>query len=65
MPVGEANSREEPSADEAQLNARMVSTLLAAWIVPGAGHFMLGKRQRAVIFLAIIFKLKIFQPALS
>jgi hypothetical protein len=54
MPVGEANSREEPSADEAQLNARMVSTLLAAWIVPGAGHFMLGKRQRAVIFLAII-----------
>ncbi len=50
----EANSREELSTDETPLNARMVSTLLAAWIVPGAGHFMLGKRQRAVIFFAII-----------
>jgi hypothetical protein len=52
--VIEANSREELSTDETPLNARMVSTLLAAWIVPGAGHFMLGKRQRAVIFFAII-----------
>jgi hypothetical protein len=52
--VIEANSREEPSSEETQLNAKMVSTLLAAWIVPGAGHFMLGKRQRATIFFAVI-----------
>jgi len=31
-----------------------MATLLAAWLVPGSGHLMLGKRRRAVIFFLII-----------
>ena len=50
----EADSHEEQTTEEAQLGARAVSTLLAAWIVPGAGHLMLGKRQRAIIFFVIV-----------
>ena len=50
----EAESHEEPTTEEAQLSARGVSILAAAWMVPGAGHLMLGKRQRAVIFFAIV-----------
>lgn len=50
----EAESQEEPTTEEVQLSARGVSILAAAWMVPGAGHLMLGKRQRAVIFFAIV-----------
>lgn len=50
----EADSHEDRTTEETQLDARAVSTLLAAWLVPGAGHFMLGKRQRAIIFCFIV-----------
>ena len=50
----EADSHEEQTTEEAQLGARAGSILLAAWIVPGAGHLMLGKRQRAIIFFVIV-----------
>lgn len=50
----EADSQEKPSAEETPFSARVISTLLAAWLVPGAGHFMLGRRQRAVIFFCIV-----------
>lgn len=50
----EADSHEDRTTEETQLGARAVSTLLAAWLVPGAGHFMLGKRQRAIIFFVIV-----------
>lgn len=34
---------------------RLIRLCVAAWLVPGAGHFMLGRRGRALIlFLAII-----------
>jgi hypothetical protein len=29
--------------------------LTAAWLVPGLGHWLLGKRKRAVVFLVVIF----------
>lgn len=50
----EAESHEEPTTEETQLSARGVSVLLAAWMVPGAGHLMLGKRQRGAIFFSIV-----------
>jgi TM2 domain-containing membrane protein YozV len=28
--------------------------MLLAWLVPGAGHFYLGRRGRAVVFLALV-----------
>lgn len=32
----------------------MVRALLAAWLVPGAGHFYLGRRRRALAFAVIV-----------
>ena len=43
---------EEASPDP--LGLREVLTALLAWVVPGAGHFLLGKRARAIAFCAII-----------
>jgi hypothetical protein len=35
--------------------ARLVRLCAAAWLIPGAGHYMLGRRVRALIlFLAIV-----------
>jgi Family of unknown function (DUF6677) len=28
---------------------------LAAWLVPGLGHFLLGRRGRALLFAAVVF----------
>jgi len=53
--LSEAGSQTEPGREESQqLNARVVATLLAAWLVPGAGHLMLGKLRRGVIFFVIV-----------
>lgn len=53
--MDEAGSRAEPSREQSQqLNARVVATLLAAWLMPGAGHLMLGKLRRGVIFFVIV-----------
>jgi hypothetical protein len=32
-----------------------VSLLLGAWLVPGFGHWILGKKKRAVVFAVVIF----------
>jgi hypothetical protein len=34
--------------------ARAIPLLVLAWLVPGAGHFALGRRARAVGFAAIV-----------
>lgn len=31
-----------------------VLLFLLAWLIPGAGHFALGKRQKAIIFAAVL-----------
>ena len=38
--------------------ARGLSAIVAcslAWILPGAGHFYLGKRKRAAVFFSVVF----------
>jgi hypothetical protein len=41
-----------PELPEKQPNA--VVFMILAWLLPGAGHFALGRRWRAVVFLLII-----------
>lgn len=51
----EAGTRTESSGQESRpLTTRIAATLVAAWLLPGCGHFLLGKRRRAVIFLSIV-----------
>jgi len=51
----EAGSQTEPREEASQqFSARIAATLVAAWLVPGSGHLMLGKMRRAVIFFAIV-----------
>jgi hypothetical protein len=48
-------SEESQSAPQAQpLGRREILILASAWLVPGSGHFLLGRRVVAVAFLAII-----------
>jgi hypothetical protein len=34
--------------------SKLFSTLVVAWLVPGAGHFLLGRRGRGAIFLLLV-----------
>lgn len=43
-------SREESSV----LTTRVAATLVAAWLIPGSGHFLFGRRRRAFIFFGIV-----------
>lgn len=36
------------------MNSRAVTAMILAFLLPGAGHFYLGRRQRAVIFFAVV-----------
>jgi TM2 domain-containing membrane protein YozV len=36
------------------MNTRTVVSMILAWMVPGAGHFYLGRRGRAVAFFVIV-----------
>lgn len=36
------------------MNKRSVLAMVLAWLVPGAGHFYLGRRRRAAAFFAIV-----------
>lgn len=40
--------------DESGVEARAVLTVIAAWLVPGAGHFALGRRGLALAFCLIV-----------
>jgi hypothetical protein len=46
-----------PGKDEAPGEGRRVPVglILGAWFVPGLGHWLLGKRKRAVVFAVVIF----------
>jgi TM2 domain-containing membrane protein YozV len=39
------------------MSARAITSMFLAWVVPGAGHFYLGRRGRAVAFFAIVVSL--------
>lgn len=36
------------------MNARPVVAVILAWLVPGAGHVFLGRRERGIAYFAII-----------
>lgn len=42
-----------PAVGEAEL-PKIFGTLAVAWLVPGAGHFLLGRRGRGVAFLLLV-----------
>ncbi len=42
-----------PASGEMVLS-KLFSTLVVAWLVPGAGHFLLGRRGRGAIFLLLV-----------
>lgn len=47
-----SSSSPPPSQEGAQGNAVLAAVL--AWIVPGAGHFYLGRRGRALVFFCLV-----------
>ncbi|MCZ6508868.1 MAG: hypothetical protein O7A04_12595 [Acidobacteria bacterium] len=52
------SSEAMPTSDESspqESGVLLAVAPLLAWLVPGAGHFLLGKRGRAVAFCAIVF----------
>jgi hypothetical protein len=36
------------------MTIRTIASMILAWLVPGAGHFVLGRRGRAAAFFAIV-----------
>lgn len=39
------------------MSKRSITAMLLAYVVPGAGHYYLGDRRRAVVFFVIVFLL--------
>ncbi len=48
-----AEERPAPAGNPATPGTQWLAALLA-WLVPGAGHFFLGRRRRALAFLALV-----------
>jgi hypothetical protein len=44
----------KPVVQRAPATGRLVRLCVAAWVVPGAGHYMLGHRKRALILFGCI-----------
>ena len=36
------------------MNASPLNTAIAAWLIPGAGHFLAGQTRKAVIFFVVL-----------
>lgn len=45
--------------------SRLVQVCVAAWLVPGLGHFLLGKKPRALILFAAIILMFVFGLAMK
>jgi hypothetical protein len=61
MTAGDSKSRKKKSTEtvtdqpaEVQKRAS-VPLLLGAWFLPGLGHWVLGKKKRAVVFAVVVF----------
>lgn len=50
----EARSSTDQEKEQGIAGTRMAGQLLAAWLVPGCGHFLLGRQRRALIFFVIV-----------
>jgi len=61
MTAGDSKSRKKKPAetvkDQPSEGKSRVSTplLIGAWFIPGLGHWILGKKRRAVVFAAVVF----------
>ena len=53
MTEQESAERPEPAEPEG-VSRNTLSIMLMAWLLPGAGHFMLGRRGLAIAFLLIV-----------
>lgn len=42
------------------MNKRTISAMILAFLIPGAGHLYLGRRQRAMIFAAVVLLMFVF-----
>ena len=52
---GKAGTTDQQAEDAASQTPRAPTTLLVgAWLIPGLGHWILGKKKRAVVFALII-----------
>jgi hypothetical protein len=49
-----AAPRERPPAPAASLSVHPALVVLAAWLVPGAGHALTGRLQKAAIFFSVL-----------
>lgn len=49
------NEQDSSASTEIEIaGSKMFGYLVIAWLIPGAGHYLLGKRVRAVIFLLLV-----------
>ena len=57
MTVADPAMRKKKAVDRTAEEKRRapVRLLLGAWLIPGFGHWILGKRKRAVVFVVVIF----------
>lgn len=57
MTSGDAASAKTKAAEKsaAKKQRAPAGLLLLAWLVPGLGHWLLGKRTRAIVFAVVIF----------
>ncbi|HET7841620.1 MAG TPA: DUF6677 family protein [Terriglobia bacterium] len=67
--VAEKNREEnQPKSEPGALKpstATLVRLCVAGWLIPGAGHFLLGRRGRALIFFATIVVMFLFGLAMK
>lgn len=47
------------------MNKRSVLAMALAWLLPGAGHFYLGRRRRAAAFFAIVISMFVIGLAID
>lgn len=48
------NSHETDQRPSSGIHSKWIGTVVAAWLVPGAGHFLLGRRSRGAAFFALV-----------
>lgn len=53
--MGEHSGTEAPAPPGMGLRPRVALAALAAWAIPGAGHWILGRRARGLAFAGIVF----------
>jgi hypothetical protein len=47
------------------MNVRALTAMLLAYVIPGAGHFYLGKRERAIVYFTLIVLLFVLGLAID